>query len=53
MCNRFAIRFPERQRPLAPSAKKIIQNFQNFGSVNLEVQKRKPLVENENIELGG
>lgn len=50
-CDTFAIRYPQKQKPSRWAVKQIIENFKNFGSVKVIVQRNKPVVNNENIEI--
>lgn len=41
-CDTFAIRYPQKQKPSRWAVKQIIENFKNFGSVKVIVQRNKP-----------
>ena len=47
----FATRYPEKQKPSPSAVKRIIKNCKEFGSVKAKVDRKKPVVNNENSEI--
>ena len=50
-CSTFATRYPEKRKPSPNTVKRILENFKNYGSVKAKMQRRKPIVDDENIEI--
>lgn len=50
-CDTFAIRYPQKQKPSVNTVRRIIEHFKTFGSVKTRVRRRKPVVDDENIEI--
>lgn len=45
------IGYTEKQNPLRCAVKQIIENFKNYVAVKSRVQRNKPLVSIENVEI--
>lgn len=46
------MRYLQKQKPTPKTVKRIIiENFKNFGFLRAKVPRRKPVVNNENIEI--
>ncbi|XP_071054645.1 uncharacterized protein [Onthophagus taurus] len=50
-CDTFAARYPQKRKPSPNTLKQIIYNFKTHGSVKGKVLKKKPIVDNENVEI--
>ena len=50
-CSTFATRYSEKQKSSPNTVKHILENLKNYGSVKAKMQRRKPVVDDENIEI--
>ena len=51
ICDIFADKYPQKQKSSRRALNRIILNFKTFGSVKGNFSKRKPIVDDENIEI--